>query len=65
VVQEVIALGLTSFDTWATSIGEFHHFTDVFVKGKDVIIVAGRDRDATHDAARSFLNTLSSLQQDI
>ncbi|RZN46141.1 S-layer protein [archaeon] len=65
VVQEIIALGLTSFETWATSVGEFQYYADVFVKGKDVIVVAGKDREATHDAARSFLNSLSSLQSSI
>jgi len=45
---------------WFNSLGEYEYIADAFVKGKDVIIVAGKDREATRHAVENLLNRLNA-----
>lgn len=58
---ELLALGITSSDTWTESNGEYILYDDAFVTGKDVLVVAGKDREATTTAARMLLDMMSKL----
>ncbi|HPR42477.1 MAG TPA: S-layer protein [Candidatus Methanofastidiosa archaeon] len=60
-VNELITLGVTTLDTWATSPGEYILYEDAFINGKDVIVVAGKDRESTNKAAKSLLDYLTNL----
>ncbi len=61
IVGELLALGITTIGTWTESEGEYIHYNDVFVTGKDVLVVAGKDREATTAAARMLLDMMSNL----
>jgi hypothetical protein len=61
IVGELLALGITSGGTWASSNGDVILYRDVFVTGKDVLVVAGKDREATTAAARMLLDIMSTL----
>ncbi|MBN1785474.1 MAG: S-layer protein [Candidatus Methanofastidiosa archaeon] len=61
-VNELIILGITTMEYWTSSYGEYVVFNDAFVNGKDVIVVAGRDRDATNKATKSLLNLMTALE---
>jgi len=60
-VRELIILNITESELWNDSPGEFILFRDAFVNGKDVIVVAGKDREATNKAAKYLLNYLTNL----
>lgn len=62
VVRDVIALGYTTLEQWLYSNGDYLFYDDVFATGKDVLIVAGKDRDATNNAARALIDILSSMR---
>ncbi|MCK4433314.1 MAG: S-layer protein [Methanomicrobia archaeon] len=55
--QDLVDQGLSVVD-WATSTGEYEYVADAFAEGKDVVIVAGADRDATRHAVELLLNDL-------
>ncbi|MHC1599085.1 MAG: S-layer protein [Candidatus Methanofastidiosia archaeon] len=61
IVQEMMALNFTTYDEWALSSGCFKVYKDVFVTGKDVIIVAGKDREATNQGARFLIDAMSRI----
>jgi len=61
VVNELIILGATSMEFWTLSKGDYVIFNDAFVNGKDVIVVAGKDREATNKAAKSLLNLMTII----
>jgi len=58
-VQELVDLGKTTFEQWenATS-GDLELIEDAYAVGKDVLIVAGSDRDATAAAALALIAEL-------
>jgi S-layer protein (TIGR01564 family) len=58
IVQELVDLGKTTFEKWDTSEGELELIADAFADGKHVLIVAGKDRDATTMAALDLVNAL-------
>jgi len=58
IVQELVDLGITTFEEWDTSEGEYKLYEDLYFMGKDVLIVAGMDRDATASAALDFIGLL-------
>jgi hypothetical protein len=58
IVQELVDLEYTTFEKWDTSAGEWELIEDVFGFGKDVLIVAGADRDATSAAALDLIAEL-------
>ena len=58
IVQELVDLEYTTFEKWDTSAGEWEIIEDVFGFGKDVLIVAGMDRDATSAAALDLIAEL-------
>jgi hypothetical protein len=58
IVQELVDLGKTTFEKWDTSEGDLQHIENAFADGKDVLIVAGKDRDATTTAALDLVNAL-------
>jgi hypothetical protein len=58
IVQELVDLGKTTFEKWDTSEGELELLADAFADGKHVLIVAGKDRDATTMAALDLVNAL-------
>jgi len=60
-VHELIELGVTNMDVWTRSSGECILYEDAFVNGKDVVVVAGKDRDATNKASKYLLDVLNSL----
>jgi S-layer protein (TIGR01564 family) len=45
---------------WATSLGEYEYIPNAFAEGKDVIIVAGADREATRYAVKTLINDLTT-----
>lgn len=55
IVQELVDLEYTTFEKWDTSAGEWELVEDVYAVGKDVLIVAGMDRDATAAAALALI----------
>ena len=58
VVKELLDQGLSTID-WDTSLGEYELIADAFVEGKDVLIVAGADREATRYAVKTLINDLT------
>jgi hypothetical protein len=58
IVQELVDLGKTTFEKWDTSEGDLELIEDAFADGKGVLIVAGKDRDATTTAALDLVNAL-------
>lgn len=61
IVRELVALGLTSDSIWETSSGEYLLYENVYVTGRDVLVVAGKDRESTTAAARSLLDAIARL----
>jgi len=57
--KELIDQGLSTLD-WATSLGEYEYIPNAFAEGKDVIIVAGADREATRYAVKTLINDLTT-----
>ena len=57
--QDLVDQGLSVVD-WAASTGEYEYVADAFAEGKDVVIVAGADRDATRHAVELLLNDLTA-----
>jgi len=59
IVQELVDLGITTFEEWDTSEGEYKLYEDVYSLGKDVLVVAGADRTGTSKAALDLITDLS------
>ena len=57
--QELVDQGLSTVN-WETSIGEYEYIANAFAEGKDVVIVAGADREATRHAVENLLNDLNA-----
>ncbi len=57
--QELVDQGLSTVD-WSTSTGEYEYIANAFAEGKDVIIVAGADREATKHAVEMLINDLKA-----
>ena len=57
--KELIDQGLSTVD-WETSLGEYEYIPNAFAEGKDVIIVAGADREATRYAVKTLINDLTT-----
>ncbi|MEA1994118.1 MAG: S-layer protein, partial [Euryarchaeota archaeon] len=55
--QDLVDQGLSTVD-WKSSTGEYEYIADAFAEGKDVVVVAGADRDATGAAVESLINDL-------
>jgi hypothetical protein len=60
IVQQMVDLGETTFEEWDTSEGEYKLYEDAFAAGKHVLIVAGKDRDATAQAAHDLIEALTA-----
>ena len=58
IVAELVDLGETTMELWETSDGDVVLLEDVYSVGKDVLIVAGADRDRTAAAAILLINAL-------
>jgi len=56
--KELIDQGLSKVD-WSTSLGEYEYIPNAFAEGKDVLIVAGADREATRYAVKTLINDLT------
>ena len=58
-VQELVDLGKTTFEQWENATeGDLEMIDDAYAVGKDVLIVAGSDRDATAAAALDLISAL-------
>jgi len=57
--QELVDQGLSTVN-WVTSIGEYEYIANAFADGKDIVIVAGADREATRHAVENLLNDLNA-----
>lgn len=57
--QELVDQGLSTAN-WVASIGEYEYIANAFADGKDVVIVAGADREATRHAVENLLNDLNA-----
>jgi len=57
--KELCDQKLSTID-WFNSDGEYEYIADAFVEGKDVIIVAGKDRESTRHAVENLLNDLKA-----
>jgi len=57
--QELVDQGLSTVN-WVASIGEYEYIANAFADGKDVVIVAGADREATRHAVENLLNDLNA-----
>ncbi|HOP08754.1 MAG TPA: S-layer protein [Candidatus Methanofastidiosa archaeon] len=60
-VQDLIDLEFTTFAEWDTSSGDAKLYEDVYAFGKDVLVVAGKDRTATAKAALDLIHELQDL----
>ena len=58
IVADLVDLGETTMEMWETSDGDVVILEDVFAVGKDVLIVAGADREKTASAAISLIDAL-------
>ena len=58
IVSDLVDLGETTMEMWETSEGDVVMLEDVFAVGKDVLIVAGADRDMTAAAAIALIDAL-------
>ncbi len=56
--KDLVDQGLSTVE-WTESLGEYEYIADAFAEGKDAIIVAGADREATRYAAQALLNDLT------
>ena len=45
---------------WFNSVGEYEYIPNAFAEGKDVLIVAGKDREATQKAVEKLINDLNT-----
>ncbi|MHC1609876.1 MAG: S-layer protein [Candidatus Methanofastidiosia archaeon] len=58
IVKTLVGSKYTSDEKWATSGGEMELLKDVYATGKDILIVAGKDREGTHLAACNLVEML-------
>ncbi len=58
IVKKLVEYKYTSEEKWATSEGEMELLKDVYATGKDILIVAGKDRGGTNLAACNLVEML-------